>query len=88
MPVRRGSAMKSFLIIAALIFSTGALAQTTAAPKVGNKPLVQIKPKGPTGCKLVGTVSGTKLWAGNCVANELRTAPAPTGSVPPVEEKK
>ena len=27
--------------------------------------------KGPTGCKLVGTVKGTKLWAGDCVASEL-----------------
>ena len=30
------------------------------------------------GCKLVGTVKGTKIWAGNCVdASELRgTKPA------------
>ena len=41
-------------------------------PKVGNKPLVLVKPKEPTGCKLVGTVKGTKLWAGDCVASELR----------------
>ena len=39
---------------------------------VGSRPLVQITPKGPTGCKLVGTVKGTKLWAGNCEASELR----------------
>ena len=43
-------------------------------PKVGNKPLVLVKPKEPTGCKLVGTVKGTKLWAGDCVASELRGA--------------
>jgi hypothetical protein len=24
------------------------------------------------GCKLVGTVRGTKQWAGDCVASELR----------------
>jgi hypothetical protein len=39
--------------------------------------LVLVKPKEPTGCKLVGTVKGTKLWAGDCVASELRgTTPA------------
>jgi hypothetical protein len=88
LPLIKGSAMKSFLIIAALIFSTGAFAQ--GAPKIGNKPLVQVKPKGPVGCKQVGTVNGTKLWAGNCVTDELRRneASEPTGAMPPVEEKK
>jgi hypothetical protein len=80
--------MKYILLAAALFFSTGALAQTAAAPKVGGKPLMQVKPKGPVGCKRVGTVSGTKLWAGDCIANELRTTPEPKGSVPPAEEKK
>jgi hypothetical protein len=57
-------------------FSTSAYAQD-APPKVGNKPLAQIKPKEPMGCKLVGTVKGTRPWAGDCVASELRgTAPA------------
>jgi hypothetical protein len=45
-----------------------------SSPKVGNKLLVQVKPKGPTGCKLVGTVKGTKLWAGDCLGLELRGA--------------
>ena len=27
----------------------------------------------PVGCKLVGTVKGTKLWAGECTSLELRT---------------
>jgi len=63
-------------MLAAISFSATAFAQS-APPKVGNKPLVQVKPKEPTGCKLVGTVRGTKLWAGDCVASELRgTAPA------------
>ena len=57
----------------------------SAPPKIGNKALA--KPKEPFGCKLVGTVTGTKLWAGDCAAaSELRgttspaepTAPAPT----------
>jgi hypothetical protein len=61
------------VILAAISFSATAFAQS-APPKVGNKPLVQVKPKEPTGCKLVGTVKGTKLWAGDCVVSELRGA--------------
>ncbi len=44
----------------------------SATPKVGNKPLVEVKRKERMGCKLVGTVMGTKLWAGDCVGSELR----------------
>jgi hypothetical protein len=47
-------------------------------PKAGNKPLVQVRPKEPMGCKLVGTVKGTKLWAGDCIASELRGATSAT----------
>jgi hypothetical protein len=59
-----------------------AFAETTPpAPQVGGKPLAQVKPRAFAGCKLVGTVKGTKLWAGDCTANEPRgdeaTAPAP-----------
>jgi hypothetical protein len=64
--------MRVLLILATVIFSAAAFAQG-APPKVGNKPLVQVKPKAPAGCKFVGTVKGTKLWAGDCVAaSELR----------------
>ena len=62
--------MRLLLILVAICFSTTAFAQS-APPKVGNKPLVQVKPKEPSGCKLVGTVRGTKLWAGDCVGVEL-----------------
>jgi hypothetical protein len=66
--------MRTLLILAALIgFSASAVAQTSA-PKVGGKPLQQAKPLMPMGCKLVGTVKGTKLWAGDCVGSELRGA--------------
>ena len=65
--------MRVLPILAAISFSATAFAQG-APPKVGNKPHVQVKQKGPTGCKLVGTVNGTKLWAGDCVASELRGA--------------
>jgi hypothetical protein len=71
--------MRIFCVLVAIVFSSTAFAQD--APKVGNKPIVQVKPKGPAGCKMVGTVKGTKLWAGECVASE------PTGSAPPAGEK-
>jgi hypothetical protein len=66
------------LVLACL--STAALAQTPT-PK---KPPAQAKPKEPMGCRLVGTVKSTKLWAGDCVAAlELHGAvPAETPSPP------
>lgn len=71
--------MRAMVILAAVCFSTSAYAQATP-PKMGDKPLVQVKPKEPIGRKLVGTVKGTKLWAGDCVASDqLR------GSAPPTE---
>ena len=75
--------VRLLLILVAICFSTTAFAQS-AAPKVGNKPLVQVKPKEPTGCKLVGTVRGTKLWAGDCLGSELRgsTTTTETQSLP------
>ena len=64
--------MRALVILATVIFSTSAYAQA-ASPNVGNKPLVQVKPKEQMGCKLVGTVRGTKLWAGDCTGPaELR----------------
>jgi len=64
-------------IFFALIFvPTATLAQDATSakrPSVGEKPLVQVKPSTPAGCKFVGTVRGTKLWAGECTGLELRT---------------
>ena len=68
--------MRLLLVLVAICFSTTAFAQS-APPKVGNKPRVQVKPKEPMGCKLVGTVRGTKLWAGDCVGPELRGSTTP-----------
>jgi hypothetical protein len=72
--------MRFLMILSAVCFSANAMAQASP-PKVGNKPLVQVRPKAPTGCKLVGTVKGTKLWAGDCAASEPNNAamdpPAP-----------
>jgi hypothetical protein len=67
------------LAAAVLVVSTGVYAQTPSPPAVAGKPLVQVKPAAPVGCKLVGTVRGTKLWAGDCVASDLRSSitPAP-----------
>jgi hypothetical protein len=65
--------IRALVILVAICFSANAFAKDKL-PKVGNKPLVLVKPKEPTGCKLVGTVKGTKLWAGDCVASELRGA--------------
>ena len=62
--------MRFALILLAICVSTTAFAQTSP-PKLGNKPVAQVKPKEPSGCKLVGTVRGTKLWAGDCVGVEL-----------------
>src|ERR1700716_3987499 len=87
--------MRALVIFATVIFSMSAYAQD--APKVGNKPLAQVKPKEPMGCKLVGTIKGTKLWAGDCVGSELRGAtPATetqslperaTGVIPPGQKQ-
>ena len=77
--------VRVLLILAAISFSATAFAQS-APPKVGNKPLVQVKPKEPTGCKLVGAVKGTKLWAGDCVASELRGATPATETKPLSEQ--
>src|SRR5450631_420157 len=79
--------MRSLVILVAVCFWTSAYAQD-ASPKVGNKPLVQVKPKEPMGCKLVGTVKGTKLWAGDCVASELRGATPATETKPLSEQDR
>jgi hypothetical protein len=89
--------MKLFLFTAALILSTSVYAQDASKlPTGGGKSAARIKPKAPVGCTLVGTVRGTKLWAGDCTApDQLRgsapvtegTEPSsqdqPTGAIPP-----
>jgi hypothetical protein len=69
--------IRALVIFTAICCSTSAYTQD-APSKVGNKPLAQVKPKEPPGCKLIGTVKGTKLWAGDCVGTEPRTAATPT----------
>ena len=82
-----------------ILSSNVALAQSRNPPKrptIGGKPIVQVKPSAPIGCKLVGTVKGTKLWAGDCMAApELRTTtpddkapnPLPETETPPKEQQ-
>ena len=67
--------------LAFAVISVGAaVAQSAPAkkPTVRGKPIAQAKANTPIGCKLVGTVRGTKIWAGDCAgASELRsTTPA------------
>jgi hypothetical protein len=59
--------MRMLLVLAATIGFSGYACAQTAAPKSG-KPLKQTSPSAPTSCKLVGTVKGTRLWAGDCTA--------------------
>jgi hypothetical protein len=88
--------MMKYVLLLALLFSTSAFAQTppkAKAPTVGGKRLMQVKPTAPQDCKLVGTVKGTKLWAGDCVASEMRGSTgnesgAPAGLPPPAGEKE
>jgi hypothetical protein len=72
--------MRTLLVLAAIIGLSAPSFAQTAEPKVGGKRAKQVKSLAPMGCKLVGTVKGTKLWAGDCAApSELR------GSTPAVE---
>jgi hypothetical protein len=76
------------LAFALTVVSDAALAQAASPakrPTVAGKPSVQAKPRAPMGCKLVGTVKGTKLWAGDCTAaSELRSTTTGEGAAPQV----
>jgi hypothetical protein len=87
--------MRPLLILAAIMGLSASSFAQAAAPKVGGKPVKQAKPVAPMGCKLVGTVKGTKLWAGDCAApSELRgttaepAAPAPAPEANPPAPKE
>lgn len=78
--------MKLAVGLLALLFATSAFAQS-APPKPGKRPAAQAKPQAPMGCKLVGTVRGTKIWAGDCAAaSELRGATDEPAAPAPVPE--
>ena len=89
--------MRTPLVLAVIVGLSAAAFAQTGAPKVGGKRLKQVKPSAPMGCKLLGSVKGTKIWAGDCVAApELRggtptpepEAPGPNpGANPPAEKQ-
>ena len=62
-------------IVLILAFSVSSFAQT--APKAANKPSSQAKSQPASVCKLVGTVKGTKLWAGDCITPEQLRSSVP-----------
>jgi hypothetical protein len=74
--------MKPLIGIIALLFTTSAFAQT-APPRAAKRPPAQVKPQPPMGCKLVGTVRGTKIWAGDCAAAAAPEAPPPPSPAEP-----
>ena len=79
------TAARGALVFAVTMISGVALAQGTPAkrPSVGGKPLAQAKPSAPLGCKFVGTVKGTKLWAGDCTdASGVRTTTTGNDAAP------
>jgi len=73
-----------FLLLAFLGYS---FAQT--APSASKDPSAQAKSKQSAACKFVGTVKGTKLWAGDCMApDQLRGGmPAAEGNAPSPQDK-
>jgi hypothetical protein len=79
--------MRALFVVITVCFSATAFAQSPP-PKTA-KPQVQPKPPTPMGCKLVGTVKGTKIWAGDCIdAAGLRgAAPAAETAVPSLPEQ-
>jgi hypothetical protein len=75
--------MKPLIGLVALLFTTSAFAQA-APPKAAKKPHAQVRPQAPMGCKLVGTVRGTKIWAGDCIgAAPAAEIPQPAPPPPP-----
>jgi len=85
--------MKALIGLIALVLTAGAFAQS-ALPNVPAKPLTRAKPQAPVGCKLVGTVKGTKLWAGDCAdAAGLRGSDSTSlpeqagGAIPPGQKQ-
>ena len=73
--ITKKNAAKLAAVAFAMMLGGNAVAQgalTGQKRTTGRKPIVQAKPSMPMGCKLVGTVRGTKLWAGECTSLELK----------------
>jgi hypothetical protein len=80
--------MRILLVLAAIVGFSGYALAETPVPKSGNA-VKQAKPSAPMGCKLVGTVKGAKIWAGDCAsAPEFQGTPPtaePAAPAPPPE---
>jgi hypothetical protein len=76
--------MRALLVLIMVCFSATAFAQSPLLKAAKSKPQALM------GCKLVGNVKGTKIWAGDCTdAAGLRGA-APTAETvapPPPEQE-
>jgi hypothetical protein len=84
--------MKPLVGLVALLYATSAFAQG-APPKAAKRPPAQVRPHKPMGCTLVGTVRGTKIWAGDCIAatpaaeTPQPAPPPPSGATAPAEKQ-
>ncbi len=88
--------MRALVILTAVCFSTSAYAQGVP-PRPATSRRGRSGRKNRCGCKLVGRVRGTKLWAGDCVGPELRGAipstatqsvpESPTGAILPDQKE-
>jgi hypothetical protein len=79
--------MKPLIGLVAIFVSTVAFAQN-APPKAEKKPPVRSKPLASMGCKLVGAVRGTRIWAGECVATPAPESAPATPAEPSVPSEK
>ncbi|TFV29547.1 MULTISPECIES: hypothetical protein [Bradyrhizobium] len=77
--------MKLLIALITLFFANGAFAQA-APPRAAKMPSTHVKSQAPLGCKLVGTVRGAKIWAGDCVAATPVDTPAPSSPPAPSAE--
>lgn len=75
--------MRALLVLITICFSAAAFAQSPP-PKAG-KSRAQPKPQMPMVCKLVGTVKGTKIWAGDCADATVLRGGLP-GAAPAAED--
>jgi hypothetical protein len=64
-----------------LAFLGSSFAQTP--PTAGKNPFVQAKSAQSAVCTFVGTVRGTKLWAGDCTAADQLRSGAPAVEINP-----
>ena len=73
--------MRALAGVLVLLLATDAFAQS-AQPNGTSKPPAKAKPQAAAGCELVGTVKGTRLWAGDCAdAARLRGSDSPSPSL-------